>query len=244
MQLRSLVLSCAALAFACGARADEAPAPANPAPTATPAPATISADVKVGDEWDYKVVSKIEGQGSAVESYVVQEVGKDRIEGELHTHRMSGDRDARVVIAFDRYWRVQEGPRGQMVQSDAREVPFPAATVGKEWTAVTYWQPRYSSLRFKWTEHGAIVAWETVKLSDGKSYDALKIVYRRESLPGEGTGIRLVQAGTLSNKTVERDVQWYAPSVNRFVKRTYELSSDDAVKQSFTEELTSYKRGD
>jgi hypothetical protein len=181
---------------------------------------------------------------SGTTTYVVEDVGPNKIETDSRTHSSAGGPDSVVNYVYDRCWRAIQGPRGKVVNADAMSGPIPSITVGQDWTTDIYWQPLNSSLRFKWTEHGHVAAWESVKLADGQKYDAFKITYRRESTPSEGTGIQVVTAGETTQKLVERTVEWYAPAVNRYVKRTFEASRDGTIYQSFSEELTSYTRGD
>jgi hypothetical protein len=105
------------------------------------------------------------------------------------------------------------------------------------------WQPTNSSLGLKWTEHGRVAAWENVTLENGQTYDAFRIIVRLESTPLEGTGIQVVTAGFTTQKLVDRIVEWYAPAVNRYVKKTFESSRDGTVAESFREELTNYSHG-
>jgi hypothetical protein len=63
-----------------------------------------------------------------------------------------------------------------------------------------------------------------------------------ESTPLEGTGIQVVTAGYITQK-LDRIVEWYAPAVNRYVKRAFESSRDGTVVESFREELTNYSHG-
>ncbi len=190
-----------------------------------------------------KVESNLSGQRSGTQSYVVQQVGPDKIETNLRIHGSWTSHDTVVSVVYDGVWRLTEGPLGKFVKTASDGEPFRSIAVGKDWTADMFWQPLHGNASFKWTEHGHVGAWESVTLADGHKYDAFRITYRHESAPVEGTGFQVMTAGLTSRKLVERIVEWYAPAINRYVKRTYEYSRDGTIAESYGEELTSYKRG-
>jgi len=234
MFVHLVIASALSLALVGEARADAIPA------TKTPAPSSVSAGVKVGDQWDYQYHSNLDNGNSGTISYVVQDVSAGKIDVESRTHRSNGGRDAVLNFVFDRSWHILEAPKGKYLKTDALSEPFPSIAVGKEWTSNLLWQQRYSSLGVKWIEHGRVAAWETVTLENGQTFDAFRIIVRLESTPLEGTGIQVVTAGFTTQKLVDRIVEWYAPAVNRYVKRTSESSRDGTVTESFREELTNY----
>ena len=237
MFVRLVIASALSLALVGEARADAIPT------TKTPAPTSVSVDVKVGDKWDYQYHSNLDNGNSGTTSYVVQDVSAGKIDVESKTHKSNGGRDAVLNFVYDRSWHIIEAPKGKYLKADAVSEPFPSITLGKEWTSNLLWQPRNSSLGLKWIEHGRVAAWENVTLENGQTYDAFRITVRFESTPLEGTGIQVVTAGFTTQKIVDRVVEWYAPAVNRYVKRTSESSRDGTVTESFREELTNYSRG-
>jgi hypothetical protein len=232
-----VMASALSLALVGEARADAIPA------TKTPAPTSVSVDVKVGDRWDYAYHSNLDNGSSGTTSYVVLDVSAGKIEAESRTHRSNGGRDAVRDFVYDRSWRMIEAPAGKYLEADAVSEPFPSVAVGKEWTSNLLWQPTNSSLGLKWTEHRRVAAWESVTLENGQTYEAFRISVRLESTPLEGTGIQVVTAGFTTQKLVDRIVEWYAPAANRYVKRTFESSRDGTVVESFREELTNYSHG-
>lgn len=231
----ALILSCS---FAAAALADAA------APPKTPAPSSVSIDVKMGDQWDYQYRTTLNNRTSGTTSYVVQDVSAGKIDAERRLHDASSGRDTVIDTLYDGSWRVIEGPNGRFINPDAVSEPFASIAVGKQWTADLLWQPKKSSLTLKWTEHGRVAAWESVTLPNGQTYDAFRIVLRRESAPAQGGGIQVVTPGLTTHQMVDRIVDWYAPAVNRYIKRTFEASRDGTVVQSYDEELTNYSRGD
>ena len=232
-----IIASALSLALVGEARADATPT------TKTPAPTSVSADVKIGDQWDYAYHSNLDNGNSGTTSYVVQDLSAGKIDAESRTHRSNGGRDAVQNFVYDRSWRMIEAPKGKYLKPDAVSEPFPSVAVGKEWTSNLLWQPTNSSLGLKWIEHGRVAAWENVTLENGQTFDAFRIVVRLESTPLEGTGIQVVTAGFTTQKLVDRIVEWYAPAVNRYVKRTFESSHDGTVVESFREELMNYSHG-
>ena len=232
-----VVASALSLALVGEARADTT------ATAKTPAPTSVSIDVKIGDKWDYEYHSNLDNVNSGATSYVVQDISPGKIGAESRTHRSNGGRDAVQDFVYDRSWRMIEAPKGRYLKADAVSEPFPSIAVGKEWTSNLLWQPTNSSLGLKWIEHGRVAGWENVTLENGQSYDAFRIVVRLESTPLEGAGIQVVTAGFTTQKLVDRIVEWYAPAINRYVKRTFESSRDGTVVESFREELTAYSHG-
>lgn len=238
MFVRFVVASMLSCTFAAAALADAAP------PPKTPAPSSVSVDVKMGDRWDYQYHTTLNNRTSGTTSYAVQDVSAGKIDAERRLHDAGSGRDIVSDTVYDGSWRVLEAPGGRFLNADAASEPFASIAVGKQWTSDLLWQPKNSSLTFKWTEHGRVVAWESVTLPNGRTYDTFRIMVRRESTPPQGSGIQVVTPGLSTHQMVQRIVDWYAPAINRYIKRTFELSRDGTVVDSYDEELTNYARGD
>ena len=82
----------------------------------------------------------------------------------------------------------------------------------------------------KFTGSGKVAAWEEVTLPNGASYDAYRIEFTEAATP-------VVNNRKLEYKTVE----WYAPSVNSYVKRTWEARQNGKLVDETVELLTIYE---
>ena len=138
--------------------------------------------------------------------------------------------ESSALVTFDRNWRMKEdGARRDMPPNDATGIPDGLA-VNKSWNytrKVTNLSPPQD---FKFTGSGKVAAWEEVTLPNGASYDAYRIEFTEAATP-------VVNNRKLEFKTVE----WYAPSINRYVKRTWESRQNGKLVDEGVELLTIYE---
>jgi hypothetical protein len=82
---------------------------------------------------------------------------------------------------------------------------------------------------FKYSGDGNVLGWERVTLRSGLAYDAFKIEFKEAMSP-------LVNG----KKTESLVTEWYAPLVNRYVKRLYETRQNSKLLDSGLEYLFDY----
>ena len=133
------------------------------------------------------------------------------------------------LVTFDRNWRRKEDSAWRETPpNDMTGIPDGMA-VNKSWN-YTRKAPRLSPpADVKFTGSGKVAAWEEVTLPNGASYDAYRIEITEAATP------------VINNRKLEdKVVEWYAPSVNRYVKRTWESRQNGKLVDEGVEFLTIY----
>jgi hypothetical protein len=209
----------------CGpALADDAAKPAS-----SPAPSETVVNVNPGDSWEYEIRDGLTDQLTATEHFTVTEVTTSEIYVRKWTVAKT-QQESSGLVTFDRNWRMKE--------EDAWRFAPPAGTTGiPEGLAVDKsWSYTRKSTRFSppldltYRGSGKVAAWEEVTLPNGASYDAYRIEITEAATP------------VVNNRKFEdKIVEWYAPSVNRYVKRTWESRQNGKLVDEGLELLTIYE---
>jgi hypothetical protein len=225
---------------ACAAHAQ---AQTQPDAASTAPPAVKSIDVKKGDQWTYEYRDELTGEIKYTVSYVVSDLTDDEIDVRFKSKATSSNAEITVLETYDRWWRKTEAPKYTFKKSlESTGIPD-NLTVGKEWSYDYEAHSVDSPVNFKWAGHGEVVAWEKVTLPSGKAFDAYKIEYHEATTHAASNQIQIVSAATPGERKSETTiVEWYAPSVNRFVKRSYESRQNGKMMDSGSEVLTAYSR--
>jgi uncharacterized protein involved in copper resistance len=103
--------------------------------------------------------------------------------------------------------------------------------VGKEWrfeNRATHFQ---NGTAVSNTGQSKVVGKESITTSAG-TFDTFKIE----------TTMRQVNSNDQTKAATMTAALWYAPSVNRWVRKTYKLQIEGRLRDSQTEELTDYSR--
>ena len=213
-------------------------------PVSNSPPAVKSIDVKKGDQWVYETRDELTGRLKFTTSAVVSDVTDSEIDVRV-TNKATSTNAAETTYleVFDRRWRKTEGPKYTFKKSqEFWGVPDDIA-VGREWTYSYEERSVSSPQNFKWAGHGEVVAWEKVSLPSGQSFDAFKIEYHEATTRNANNQIEIVTEATPGNLRAEMTVvEWYAPLVNRYVKRTYDVRQNGKLLNSGSEMLTLYSR--
>jgi hypothetical protein len=207
-----------------------------------PTPPVIkSVDVKRGDQWGYEYRDELTDETKYTISYVVSDLTDNEIDVRVKSRGANGENTTLEI--YDRRWRKTEGPRFKFKDNLASTGVPDDPKVGKDWS-YDYETHLVDSLAFtKWAGHGEVVAWENVTLPSGKSFDAYKIEFHEATTPHAANQIQIVSAATPSNRRTEVTItEWYAPSVNRYVKRSIETRENGKIMDSTSEVLVSYSR--
>jgi hypothetical protein len=211
-------------------------------PAKDKAPDVKSIDVKKGDQWVYTARDELTGEVKATVSHVVSDVADNEIDVRVISKAPSGA-EGTFLETYDRRWRKTEGAKFKF--SKGQEfwgVPEDIA-VGKEWSYSYEMRSLAGPLNFKWAGHGEVTAWEKVLLPSGQSFDAYKIEFHEATSRNAGSQIEIVTEATPANLNVQSSVvEWYAPSVNRYVKRTFEYRQKGKLLTAESETLTKYAR--
>jgi hypothetical protein len=192
------------------------------------APAQVAdlAGILPGDRWVYEVTDEMTGDVKATTTVVVLDVS----EGEILTRVSTRGAASPQQIAFDRTWNRIDDSVWKYRPSDGSGIQMPL-DLGKEWRFENKATQFHNGTALARTGQSKVVAKESVTTSAG-TFDAFKIE----------TTIRQVNANDQTKAATLTAVLWYAPTVNRWVRRTYKVQIEGRLRESQTEELTDYSR--
>lgn len=192
------------------------------------APAQVAdiAGVLPGDRWVYEVTDEMTGDLKETTTVVVLDVSETEIHTRVSTRGTASPRQ----IIFDRTWNRVDDSAWKYRPSDGTGIRMPLQ-VGKDWrfeSKATHFQSGTAS---SITGQSKVVGEEKVTTSAG-TFNAFKIE----------TTTRQVNANDQTKAAIMTATLWYAPSVNRWVRRTYKLQIEGRPRASQTEELVDYSR--
>jgi uncharacterized protein involved in copper resistance len=130
---------------------------------------------------------------------------------------------------FDRNWNRIDDGIWKFRPSDGAGVQTPLQ-VGKEWRFENK-STHANGTALSTTGQSKVVGEEKVTTSAG-TFDTFKIETR----------MRHVNANDQTKASTVNATLWYAPTVNRWVRRTNETRIEGRVRDSHTEELVDYSR--
>jgi hypothetical protein len=185
------------------------------------------AGVLPGDRWVYELTDDITGDIKEVTTIVVIDVS----ENEINT-RFSG-RGSTIpprLIVFDRNWNRIDDSIYKFRPSDGTGIQLPLQ-VGKEWRFESRATHFGNGTALSTTGQSKVTGREKVTTSAG-TFDTFKVE----------TAMRHVNANDQTKGSTGTSVLWYAPSINRWVRRTSKVQAEGRLRQSLTEELVDYSR--
>jgi hypothetical protein len=187
---------------------------------------TDIAGVLPGDRWVYEVKDEITGDVKETTTVVVLDVSDKEINARVSTR---GIQRARQVV-FDPGWNRIDDSVWKYRPSDGTGVRTPL-DVGKEWrfeSKATHFQ--YGTA-ISITGQSKVVGEEKITTSAG-TFDTFKI----------DTTLRQINSNDQTKASTVTATLWYAPSINRWVRKTYRTQIEGRLRDSHTEELTDYSR--
>ena len=183
------------------------------------------AGVLPGDRWVYEITDEISGDLKLTSTVFVLDVS----EQEINTRVSSRGSGARQIV-YDRNWSRIDDSVWKYRPSDGSGIKKPLQ-VGKQWrfeSKATHFQ---NGTALTITGESKVVGEEKITTGAG-AFDTFKIETKmRQVNPNDQTKASTINA-----------VLWYAPSVNRWVRRTYKLQIEGRLRSSNTEELADYSR--
>jgi hypothetical protein len=192
-----------------------------------------SIDVKPGDNWVYQVYNGITGELKWTAHYTVTEINGNTFSVAYGTETpngtIGGGGDALNV--FDNTWNILEDSNWKWSVPDPRSGIVLPLKVGAEWSVKYVASNKNSNVLLTATATLRVVSKGSVTLRSGAAYDAYKI--------------ETVERATFSstaNKYEFKYTEWYAPTVNRYVKWTNETRIDGRLTSIYEENFTSYTR--
>jgi hypothetical protein len=183
------------------------------------------AGVLPGDRWVYEVTDEVTGDIKQTTTVVVLDVS----EKEINT-RMSIRGASPRQIVFDRGWSRVDDSLWKYTPSDGTGIKLPLQ-VGRDWrfeSKATHFQ---NGTAMSVNGQSRVVGTEKLTTSAG-TFDTFKI---------ESTA-RQINANDQTRAATLTTTLWYAPTFNRWVRKTYKVQVEGRLRESQTEELTDYSR--
>ena len=181
--------------------------------------------VRVGDRWSYDIKDDLTGDLRHSVTVVVVEV----TDKEITTRATMRGKDRPLTMIFDLDWgRIDDG--AWKVNPSGLGIKMPLQ-VGKQWRSDANAQHRQSGIAYRASGVAKVVKQEQVTTPAG-TFDTYQVE----------TTTRLVNTRDQTKSSTWTFVYWYAPAVNRWVKRKTEARYDGRLRDSNVEELTEYSR--
>jgi hypothetical protein len=194
-------------------------------------PVVDSIPVKPGDRWTYRWIDDIVGETKSYQTYTLTEIKDGAFSVAIAVSPVGQSQPTTGLHVYDENWGLlDDGVWTRKVGDPVTGVRLPLK-VGAKWeqhfTASRKNPDRESTI----DATSVVTAYEEVSLRFGLTYDAFKIE-TNEAVTGVGGGPSAALKVTL----------WYAPAVNRYVKRVIESRTNDRLQSRIVEALTDYKR--
>ena len=214
------------LFFCAPAFADDAAKPAS-----SPPPSEVVVHVNPGDTWEFELRDGLTDQ---LKSTVHQTVTEIAPSGEIslrnRINAAKTQQESTGLITYDRNWRLKEDAAWRNAPPNETTGIPDGLALNKTWNYTRKATRLSPPADFKFAGTGKVVAWEQVTLPDGASYDAYRIEFSEAVTP------------VVNNRKFEfKFVEWYAPSVNHFVKRAFESRQSGKLIDQGVELMTSYE---
>jgi hypothetical protein len=181
--------------------------------------------VRVGDRWSYDIKDDLTGDLRHSVTVVVVEV----TDKEITARAALRGKDRPQTMVFDLDWgRIDDGvwklkPSGIGIKQPLQ--------VGKEWRSDANAMHMPSGVAYRASGAAKVVKQEQVTTPAG-TFDTYQI----------DTTVRLLNTRDQTKSSTWTFVYWYAPAVNRWVKRKTAAHFDGRLRDSNIEELTEYSR--
>jgi hypothetical protein len=181
--------------------------------------------VRVGDRWSYDIKDDATGDLRSAITVVVIEVTDKEItarttyRGKDHPQTMVFDLDWGRID--DSIWKIS--PAGVGIKRPLE--------VGKEWRAEANATNMRSGAAFRADEHAKVGGQEQITTPAG-TFDTFRI----------DMTVRLINTMDQTKSSTWTYVVWYAPAINRWVRKKTEGRFEGRLRDSFSEELTDYSR--
>ena len=192
------------------------------------APAQMAdiAGVLPGDRWVYELTDEITGDLKVTTTVVVVDVSEKEIQTRVSTRGAASPRQ----IVFDRTWNRVDDGTWKYRPSDGTGIRTPLE-VGKEWRFENKATHFMNGTSLTNTGQSRVVDKEKITTGAG-TFDTYKIE----------TTMRQINSNDQTKAASLNVTLWYAPSVNRWVRRTYKFQVEGRLRDSQTEEMTDYSR--
>ena len=186
-------------------------------------------DAARGDEWTYLTQDTLTGESLSEQEVVVVDRQGNEIDVRL---RITDPRTGAVRVGaatFDSFWRrlPDDSDSGQGTQDNWGIKP--GLRVGDDWNYDFERPLAGGPIKMRWIGHGEALGIESVDLPNGMTVKAMKIeFFERPSVARYRFEMHVVE--------------WFAPEINRYVRREFESRLSGKVVESTSEVLLDYIR--
>jgi hypothetical protein len=182
--------------------------------------------IRVGDRWSYDIKDALTGDLRQAVTIVVGEIN----EKEITTRTSVRGKDQPNTMVFDPDWgRIDDGV-WKHKPSDLLGIKKPLQ-IGKQWRAEGNSTNVQTGVVMRTSGSGKVVGQEQITTPVG-TFDAFRVELT----------VRQINTRDQTKSTTLNAVTWYAPAINRWVKRQMEVRFEGRLRNSFTDELTEYSR--
>jgi hypothetical protein len=182
--------------------------------------------VRVGDRWTYETKDAATGDIRKVFTLVVVEVTGKEITARVSVR----GKDRPLTVVFDPQWGMIDNGGAKFHPASLLGIRTPL-TVGKQWRSETNVATRKTGNTFHASSLTKVVAAEKVTTSAG-TFDTFRVE----------VDVAETNSRDATKASRAKHVFWYAPAVNRWVKKTFELRFGGRLRDSTVDELTEYSR--
>jgi hypothetical protein len=182
-------------------------------------------DVRVGDRWSYDVKDDATGDLRRVVTFVVIEI----TDKEITTRVTERGKDQPHTVVFNREWgRMDNGIWQTRPSGYAIKKPL---EVNKEWRNEASARNLKTGVSLRVSAAAKVAAQEKITTVAGE-FDTFRIEAK----------VRQVNTRDQTKSSTITETTWYAPAINRWVKRKTETRAEGRIRDSVSEELTEYTR--
>ena len=198
------------------------------------APTVAKIEVRKGDEWQYVMRDMVTNKMTATTDTVVTDVGDDEIDVRVQSRDSRTLAENTIGSVFDRRWRKRMDSGGVDFSGfqDSWGVPE-RLDVGTNWEYHYEFRQEDFPMTVRIVGHGEVSKKERIIAANDVGYDCYRIEFEEASTLA------------LANGPFEfRVTKWFAPEVNRYVRRDVELRQGSLLVQSTSESLSDYVRNE
>jgi hypothetical protein len=179
-----------------------------------------------GDRWVYEVHDEIAGTVTNVRTFIVTEVTPT----EIAVRWTNAGKPEQNLVLFDRYWNVIQGNAWRYSPNDGEGLQMPLV-IGKTWSFRSNAVNAGTGNTWKRSGSSKIVGQESLTVKAG-TFETFKVE----------TSYTAQNVKDPTRKSEMTVVNWYAPAVDHWVKRSFVVRANKHLLSSTTLEIVEYGR--
>jgi hypothetical protein len=182
--------------------------------------------IQVGDRWSYEIKDTLTGDLRRATTIVVGDVTNNEITTRVTVR--GRDRPPQTIVHDLDWGHIDDGVSKLRPPGIGIKRPL---QIGREWRSDANGIHLQSGVTYRAEGVAKVVGREQVTTPAG-TFDTFRV-----NMTGQ-----VINTKDQTQSQTWTFVVWYAPAVNRWVKKTSEWRSEGRVRDSFSEELTEYSR--